>query len=54
MSDEYRNRCRQHFKMNPETINDMCKKAEQMKQRNITAEQLAEEIEEENETAKKR
>lgn len=42
MSDEYRNRCRQHFKMNPETINDMCKKAERMKQRKITAEQLAE------------
>ena len=33
MNDEYRNRCRQHFKMNPETINDMCKKAEQMKQK---------------------
>jgi len=32
MSDEYRNRCRQHFKMNPETIQSMCKKAEQMKQ----------------------
>ena len=28
--------------MNPETINDMCKKAERMKQRKITAEQLAE------------
>ena len=32
MSDEYRNRCRQHFKMNPETIQAMCKKAERMKQ----------------------
>jgi len=32
MNDEYRNRCRQHFKMNPETIQSMCKKAEQMKQ----------------------
>ena len=32
MNDEYTKRCRQHYKMNPETINDMCKKAEQMKQ----------------------
>ena len=32
MNDEYRNRCRQHFKMNPETIQSMCKKAERMKQ----------------------
>ena len=30
--DEYRDRCRQHFKMNPETIQAMCKKAERMKQ----------------------
>ena len=32
MNDEYTKRCRQHYKMNPETINDMCKKAERMKQ----------------------
>ena len=32
MNDEYTKRCRQHYKMNPETINDMCKKAEKMKQ----------------------
>jgi len=30
--DDYRNRCRQHYKMNPETIQAMCKKAERMKQ----------------------
>jgi len=40
--DDYRDRCRQHYKMNPETISDMCKKAERMKQRKISAEQLAE------------
>ena len=32
MNDEYTKRCRQHYKMNPETINDMCKNAEKMKQ----------------------
>ena len=42
MSDEYRKRCRQHFKMNPDTIQEMYKKADRMKQRRITAEQLAE------------
>lgn len=40
--DEYSKRCRQHYKMNPDTLSDMCKKAERMKQRKITAEQLAE------------
>ena len=31
MNDEYTKRCRQHYKMNPETIQSMCKKAEKMK-----------------------
>ena len=42
MTDEYRNRCRQHYKMNPETLNAMYEKADRMKQRKISAEQLAE------------
>lgn len=40
--DEYSKRCRQHYKMNPDTLSDMFEKAEQMKQRKISAEQLAE------------
>lgn len=40
--DQYKKHCRQHFKMNPDTMQEMYKKADRMKQRKITAEQLAE------------